>query len=60
MKTKCDYCGGPFGLTRRRWLGYQFCKKQCELAWRAKREEAVAAFRRWLYPRAPADIKNRS
>ena len=49
MKIKCDYCGGRFGLTERKWLGYQFCKTECEVAWRAKREEAVAAFRRWLH-----------
>jgi hypothetical protein len=61
VKTKCDYCGGRFGLTRRKWLGYQFCKKECELAWTAKREETVANFRRWLYssPRVAADVKNR-
>jgi hypothetical protein len=61
VKTKCDYCGGRFGLSRRKWLGYQFCKKECELAWTAKREETVAAFRRWLYSPAgvPADAKNR-
>jgi hypothetical protein len=61
MKTKCDYCGWGFGLTRRRWLNYQFCKRKCELAWRAKREETVA-LRRWLYssPRTSADVKTRS
>ena len=36
-------------MTRRKWFGYQFCKEKCELAWKAKREEAVAALRRWLY-----------
>jgi hypothetical protein len=48
VKTKCDFCGGRFGFTRRKWLGYQFCKKECEFSWKAKREATVAAFRRWL------------
>jgi hypothetical protein len=57
MKTRCDYCGGRFGLTRHKWLGYQFCNKECELAWRAKREAAVAAFRRWQPTRCATDVK---
>jgi hypothetical protein len=49
MKTRCDYCGDRLGRTRRRWLGYQFCKLACEAAWRMKQDKAVADFRRWLY-----------
>jgi transposase len=29
---RCFYCGGQFGLTRRRWSGRQFCSLWC-LAW---------------------------
>jgi hypothetical protein len=29
-KKRCDSCGGRFGLTRQKWLGYQFCRKACK------------------------------
>ena len=49
MKIRCDFCGGRFGLIRRRYFGYHFCKEACERAWREKRENAIADFKRWLY-----------
>ena len=49
MKTRCDTCNGPFGLIRRKFLGYHFCCKSCEAAWMAKRERALADFKHWLY-----------
>ncbi len=49
MKTSCDECGGKFGMTRRKWLGYHFCKEACETAWRLKQDQAIASFKRWLY-----------
>jgi hypothetical protein len=49
MKTTCDYCGGRFGLTRRRHQDHQFCKALCETAWLVRREKQIADFKRWLY-----------
>jgi hypothetical protein len=49
MKTGCDYCGARFGLVRRRVQDHQFYKESCEAAWLAKRQKAIADFKRWLY-----------
>jgi hypothetical protein len=49
MKSRCDFCSGAFGLTRRKWVIYQFCKEACERSWRDKREQAITDFKLWLY-----------
>jgi len=48
-KGRCDTCGGPFGLTRQKWLGYQFCCTTCMEDWLAKRQREIESFKRWFY-----------
>jgi len=48
MKTRCDHCQGPFGLTRHNYLGYHFCKQACQFDWKAKRKKMIAEFKSWF------------
>jgi len=49
MKTRCDYCCGPFGLTRRKYFGHQFCTEACEEAYKDQRSEIAAGFKAGFY-----------
>src|SRR6266545_2269020 len=49
MKTRCDTCGGPFGLIRQKWLGYHFCCEACMEDWMAKRQRALQSFKQWIH-----------
>jgi len=50
MKTKCDFCGRPFGLVRYRWGRYRFCRKRCERVFREHRDRELGVFQllKWL------------
>jgi hypothetical protein len=49
MKTRCDYCCGPFGLVRRRNFDHQFCCEVCEEAYKQRRAKMVAQFKSGFY-----------
>jgi hypothetical protein len=49
MKTRCDYCRGPFGLVRTRYFDRQFCCEECERAYKDQRSEIVAQLKSGMY-----------
>jgi len=49
MKTRCDYCCGPFGLIRRRHFGHQFCSEACEEGYKKDRSKIIAEFKSGRY-----------
>jgi hypothetical protein len=48
MHNRCAYCGGKFGLVRRRWFQTQFCSKRCREKFLAKLTQDRDQVRRWL------------
>jgi hypothetical protein len=48
-KIRCDACGERFGLTRQRWLVYQFCCNACMEDWLARRQREIESFKRRVY-----------
>jgi hypothetical protein len=49
MKTRRDYCCGPFGLVRRRYFDHQFCCEACEGAYKEERAKMTAQFKSGFY-----------
>jgi hypothetical protein len=49
VKTRCDFCSGSFGLTRRRYRMCQFCCELCENAYKDQRTKLIADFKARLY-----------
>jgi len=47
-RKRCDQCSGPFGLTRRRRAGKQFCSAKCMELHADGVRKAVEARARWL------------
>jgi hypothetical protein len=45
-RPRCDQCGGPFGLIRRRKIGRQFCSVKC-MAAHARAPNALEPRHRW-------------
>jgi hypothetical protein len=50
MKTRCEYCGGPFGLIRRRYFDHQFCCEACETAYKEQRAKIATQLKSSSYP----------